>query len=220
MNTRKKAWAVTGLFIVLIAAVGGFVFFKAENNVPEKVSVPEITKFVTDKTGESVQQATDDTRKRFDSKYGYTMFYPQAWVVDDSQKEFPVEFINEPSGKASVAVQTFEDSRLTTADGRKQALQDAEDAFGQDKSYTLKMFEWENQDKGSESNSYFAAGSFVKDEKSWRFMEIMTFSSDGTVFVLRANAIGTEASTYGPIAQEILLSFTPTKNLEKETSEK
>ena len=145
----------------------------------------------------------------FHSRYGYTITYPENWITDDSQKTAPVEFIREPNNKAFVGIQVGGDERLKNPGTKSQALEEAEDAFKKDKTYTLNFFEWQPRNAEVGSDSYMAAGSYTENGSDWRFREIAVFNQSGAVIFLRGNVRAESAGVYGPIVDKIIFSFLP-----------
>lgn len=154
-------------------------------------------------------QKQNSTTAQFNSRYGFTVSYPKDWLIDSSQKEAPVEFIREPTGKALVAIQVMQDDRLKNPALRKQVFKEAEDAFRQTESYTVNSFEWAPPDVGLNTDSYMAMGSFIKDNTKWLFREVGIFNHSGSVFFLRGNTLPEVAKTDGPMVDKIIFSFKP-----------
>lgn len=152
---------------------------------------------------------SDQQMGEFYSKNGFTVTYPRNWIIDDSQKDIPAEFIREPSGRAFVAVQTSNDERLKDSALRSQVFKEVEETFIQDTKYKVDSFEWRSQDDKIDGNSYMAAGSYIENNTTWRFREIGVFTATGTTFFLRGNVRAEFAKTYGSILDEIIFSFRP-----------
>ncbi len=154
--------------------------------------------------------AAESSTLVFKSDFGYTLAYPSDWIVDDSMKKATAEFISEPSGKAYVAIQTTLDPRLTEEGGSELVLADIKSAFEHAPDYYLAGFELDNSSPET-SESYFASGYYSEAGEKWLFKEIGSFSSDGTIMTFRANARSDFGTVYGPIAEDIIFSFKPTK---------
>jgi len=152
--------------------------------------------------------ATSPT-KEFRSAYGFTVTYPENWLVDNSRKDAPAEFIREPNGRAFFAMQTHIDPRITKPGELALVYKDLEDAFRNDGRYLLEKVEWENKDKNTPENSFFAAGSYAEGGKNWKFKEITIMSKSGLVLTLRGMTLKEYAGEYGPMMDRIFFSVAP-----------
>lgn len=145
----------------------------------------------------------------FHSKNGYTIAYPKNWLVDDSQKDAPAEFIREPEGKAFFSMQTLADPRLAKPAERPQVHRDVEQAFKNDPAYLVEWSEWEKDDETTAENSYFATGSYVEDGKNWRFKELTIFTKSNIILILRGTALKDYSKNLGPVLDKIIFSVQP-----------
>lgn len=146
---------------------------------------------------------------RFHSKNGYTITYPKNWLVDDSQKTARAELIREPNGKAFFSMQTLFDPRITKPSEMPKVHQDLEQSFKNDRTYTVEWSEWESDDKTVAENSYFVAGSYVEDGKTWRFKEITIFTKSGTALILRGATLKDFSKEFGSVLDGIIFSVQP-----------
>lgn len=144
--------------------------------------------------------------KEFHSKYGFTVTYPENWIVDDSQENAPAEFIREPNDRSFYSMQAHTDPRLTNSGELPKVYQDIENSFKNDASYLVEESGWEREGKNTANNSYFVSGSFTEGGKSWRFKELTIFSEAGNVLVLRGVSLKEYADLYGPVLDRIFSS--------------
>lgn len=149
------------------------------------------------------------TMAEFHSKNGYTITYPKNWTVDDSQQSVPAELIREPNGRAFFSMQTIFDPRITKPAEMPQVHRDVEQSFKNNPSYLVEWSEWEKEDKTIAENSYFVAGSYVEDGKSWRFKEITIFTKSGTALILRGATLKEYSKDFGSILDDIIFSVQP-----------
>lgn len=150
--------------------------------------------------------ATDHLTKEFHSKYGFTLQYPEDWIIDESRSEAPAEFIREPNGRAFYSMQAHTDPRVLNPSELEKVYQDIENSFKNDVRYLVEESDWEHEEKDTADNSYFAAGSYTEDGKNWRFKEITIFSKSGNVLVLRGMSRKEYADEYGPMIDKIFFS--------------
>lgn len=153
--------------------------------------------------------ATDHLTKEFHSKYGFTLQYPEDWIIDESRSEAPADFIREPNGRAFYSMQAHTDPRLIEENELEKVYQDIENSFKNDARYLVEESGWEHEEKDTAGNSYFAAGSYAEDGKNWRFKEITIFSKSGNVLVLRGMSLKDYADEYGPMIDKIFSSVVP-----------
>lgn len=151
----------------------------------------------------------DYLTKEFHSKYGFTLRYPQDWIIDDSRSTAPAEFIREPNGRAFYSMQSHTDPRVLNPSELEKVYQDIEGSFKNDARYLVEESGWEHEEKNTADNSYFAAGSYAEGGKNWRFKEITIFSKSGNVLVLRGMSLEDYADEYGPIIDKIFSSVVP-----------
>ncbi|MFA5947524.1 MAG: PsbP-related protein [Candidatus Gracilibacteria bacterium] len=190
---KKSKTLILALFLIILSST-------ACNN-SKKTESPIAPQATTDKT------TTQDQTKEFKSKLGYTMSYPADWIVDDSLKTAPAEFIREPSNKAYVSIQVFQDNRIIKDGGRELILQEIKDGFTKDTSYKIANFELEGNDMNT-AKSYQALGSHKdKDGTTWMFREIGSLTDTGTLMTFRGSVIQNEAKIYGPMVDNIIFSF-------------
>ncbi|MFA5829633.1 MAG: hypothetical protein WC843_04010 [Candidatus Gracilibacteria bacterium] len=200
--------AITIIAIITIAAINFGKFGKIlpqENKQITNDTQAKTTTTQTQTQTETQTKATDNTLE-FKSRFGYIMNYPKDWIIDDSQKKAPAEFINEPSGKAFVSIQMSNDPRLTKTGGRALVLTDIKKSFESNSKYKLELFELDNKTNDL-SESYFAAGSYADGTKNWRFKEIGILNDSGTISTFREMVLKEYAGTYGTTLDNILFSF-------------
>jgi|SRR3989338_1623885 len=146
----------------------------------------------------------------FNSRYGFSVRYPNTWQVDDSRSRAPAEFINEPHGNAFVAMQVMEDARLKDPGTRLEVKKDAEESFRTSAQFIVERFDWQMADGEPYSERYHADGIFTDaDGKEWRFKEIGILHADGTILLFRGMTIRTRAAAYAKIIDDIIASFRP-----------
>ncbi|OGD33396.1 hypothetical protein A3C78_00710 [Candidatus Azambacteria bacterium RIFCSPHIGHO2_02_FULL_45_18] len=155
-------------------------------------------------------QKPDAETAEFHSRYGFTLQYPKDWIIDDSQKDAPAEFIREPNGGAFYSMQAHTDPRVTNPKELKKVYRDIEDSFKNDARYLVEESGWEYEEKNTADNSYFAAGSYTENGENWQFKEITVFSKSGNVLVLRGMSLKDYANEYEPIIDKIFASVVPT----------
>ncbi len=151
----------------------------------------------------------DYLTKEFHSKYGFTLQYPQDWIIDESRSEAPAEFIREPNGRAFYSMQAHTDPRIANPSELEKVYQDIENSFKNDARYLVEENGWEHEEKNTVDNSYFAAGSYAEGGKHWRFKEITIFSKSENVLVLRGMSLKEYADEYWPIIDKIFSSVVP-----------
>jgi len=155
-------------------------------------------------------QKPDAQTAEFHSRYGFTLQYPNDWIIDASQKDAPAQFIREPNGRAFFSMQAHTDPRVADPNELEKVYQDVESSFKNDARYLVEESGWEHEDKNTADNSYFAAGSYAENGENWRFKEITIFSKSGNVLVLRGMSLKDYAGEYGPIIDKIFSSVMPT----------
>ena len=188
---------------IAVVALAVIIFFS--NGVFEKETVP-VANYPT---------------KEFRSKYGFTVTYPENWIIDDSQEDAPAEFIREPNGRAFYSMQAQIDPRLVNSDELENVYQDTENSFRNDEKYLVEESGWEHEDKTTADNSYFAAGLYAESGQNWRFKEVTIFSKSGNVLVLRGMSLKEYAREYGPIIDKIFSSVMQTdEKISRETAPK
>ncbi len=205
---------ITGIAVLILLVFTAIVALRDDKLESDKVNNDKVSnnevnndKINNDKTGDAniTEESVSDTAE-FHSKNGYIITYPKNWIASDSQEDVPAEVIREPSDKAFFSMQTHMDTRINNPGEMPQLHKDIERSFEDNPDYLVERLEWENTDETIAENSYFAAGSYVKDGKTWRFKELGIFSKSGTILTLRGMVLRDFAGEFGPVLDDIIFS--------------
>lgn len=194
-------------FIAVLFATGVLklkVFISKENQIK--------TADIENSTPSSNPKSDEHAMAEYKSeRYGYSIKYPIAWRMDESQKEAPADLILNPSKDAVVLIQLINDPTLSNEGSFDLISNEAKKQFTNDPRYEIDLFELvpEQGLPPYTIGGFVAAGTYLGAEtnQEWRFKEYGIFTKTGRAFYVRGNIKKEAAGQYGEIINQIMDSF-------------
>lgn len=139
---------------------------------------------------------------------GYSIRYPEWWTLDASEDEAPTLTIADSGGVATISIETLEDKRADTTEGKDAIIDIVWQLFLDDQDYALKNF---TRTRWKGFPAFLAEGAYRNSGQSFQFKEYGIFPDGKRFYTVTFNAEGKGGESYERVFEDVVASFAITE---------